>query len=456
MRLGSVVLQRSTLTDVFANPIRLVVVAFAAAVGVGTALLMTPVATETGEPADLVTALFTATSAVCVTGLVVVDTSTHWSTAGELVILGLIQVGGLGVMTTASVVALLIGSRLGIRASRLAEVEAQRGSPALGSLQLVRSVVRTALLFEVAVAVVLAVRLATAHGEPPGRAAYLGVFHAVSAFNNAGFALYADSLERFVADPVVCGAVALAIICGGIGFPVLWELRRAWRAPRRWSLHTRITVWGTAALLPLSTVVITAAEWSNDATLGAHPGPVRLLAGFFHATNTRTAGFNSVPVGDLHDESLLASTVLMVIGGGSGGTAGGIKVTTFLLLGFVLWAELRGERRVSVGGRTLPADVQRQALTVALLSVAAVVGSTYALLWMTDLPFGEVLFEAASAFGTVGLSTGITAGLPSGAQLLVAGLMFLGRLGPLTLGAALALRTRPRRVAYPEERPIVG
>ncbi len=445
------------LAQALAHPVRLVVAGFLGAVVVGTLLLMTPAATESSAHTGLVTALFTATSAVCVTGLVVVDTATHWSVFGEGVILLLIQVGGLGVMTLASLLALLIGNRLGVRASMLTEAESRRGGgDVAGAAQVVRGIVRTSLLFEAVVAVLLTLRFAIGYRESWGTAAYHGLFHAVSAFNNAGFALWPDSLERFETDPWVCLPIAFAIITGGLGFPVLMELRRRWRGPRSWSLHTKMTVWFSLALLVLGTVAITAGEWDNEQTLAPMSTPGKLLAGFFHSVNTRTAGFNSLPVGGLHPETLLSSDVLMFIGGGSGGTAGGIKVTTFLVLGYVLWAELRGERRVSAGRRRLPSDVQRQALTVALLSVAAVVGATWLLLLLSGLPFGAVMFEVISAFATVGLSTGITGQLPVGGQLVLTALMFIGRLGPLTLGAALALRSRPQRFAYPPERPIVG
>lgn len=445
------------LTQALGHPVRVVVGGFAAAILLGTALLRTPVASHSGESADLVTALFTATSAVCVTGLVVVDTAGYWSTFGEVTILLLIQIGGLGIMTLGSLFVIMIGSRLGMRASMLSSAEA-RTDPGTGRSprEVVLAVIRTSLLVEAALAAVLALRFALAYGQSPGAAAYHGIFHAISAFNNAGFGLRADSLEDFVGDPLVSLTIAAAIVLGGLGFPVLWELRREWRMPRLWSLHTRITVVGTALLLVLGAAVFTAVEWTNQATLGGLPAPQRLLAGFFHSVNTRTAGFNSLPTGELRPESLLASDVLMFIGGGSAGTAGGIKVTTFVILGFVLWAELRGETNVSIWRRRLPADVQRQALTVALLSVGAVVAGTWLLLALTPHPLEAVLFETISAFGTVGLSTGITAQLAAPAELVLTTLMFLGRVGPLTLGAALALRSRPRRYQFPEERAIVG
>jgi trk system potassium uptake protein len=431
------------------------VLGFGSALVVGALLLSLPVAAESGEGTPLVSALFTAGSAVCVTGLVVVDTATHWSTFGELVILGLIQLGGFGVMTLASLFGLLISGRLGLRTRLLAQAETKSVGPG-SARQVIVGVVRTSLIFELATAVVLTIRFATGYGESWGRAAYLGVFHAVSAFNNAGFALWATSLERFVADPWICMPIAIAVIAGGLGFPVLWELRRAWRKPRRWSLHTKLVIGVSVTLLVLGTVVVTVAEWANPGTLGPLSVPGKLLGGFFQAVMPRTAGFNSVNVGALHTETWLTMDVLMFIGGGSAGTAGGIKVTTFAILGFMIWAELRGESKVNVLRRRLPEDVQRQALAIALLSVGVVMACTWTLLVMTPFNLDRVLFEVISAFATVGMSTGITADLPAAAHVLLTMLMFIGRLGPLTLGAALALRSRARRYELPEERPIVG
>jgi trk system potassium uptake protein TrkH len=303
---------------------------------------------------------------------------------------------------------------------------------------------------------VLTARFAVGYDETFGRAAYHGVFHAVSAFNNAGFSLNADSMVGYVADPWVTLTVAVAIIIGGLGFPVVFELARSWRRPGTWSVMTRITVFLTVTLLALGTAVFTLAEYSNPATLGRLDAPAKLLAGFFHSVNTRTAGFNSVDVSALRPESLFTTDVLMFIGGGSAGTAGGIKVTTFGLLAFVIWSEMRGETRVHVGRRRVPEANQRQALTVALLGIGAVTVSTFLLLALTSHSFDRVLFEAVSAFGTVGLSTGITSDLPPGGALLLVALMFLGRTGPLTLASALALRERTRRFELPEERTIVG
>ncbi|WP_189214038.1 TrkH family potassium uptake protein [Actinokineospora fastidiosa] len=438
------------------HPARLVVVGFGVAVVVGAALLALPVATESGESAGLVTALFTATSAVCVTGLVVVDTESHWSAFGEVVVLGLIQAGGLGIMTLASLLGLLVARRMGLRLQLTAQAETK--TIGLGEVRaVVRRVLAISAVVELLTAVVLTTRFATGYDMPWGRAVYEGVFHAISAFNNAGFALYATSLTPFATDPWVNVPVMLALITGGLGFPVLFEIGRRLRGrTRRWSLHARITLTTYAALVVVGVVGITVIEWSNPDTLGPLGVGGKLLVGAFQGVTPRTAGFNTVDIGQLNSGSLLLTDFLMFIGGGSAGTAGGIKVTTFALLAFVIYTEVRGEPSVHVAGRRIAADVQRQAVTIALLAVGAVAAATLTLLLMTDFTLDAVLFEAVSAFATVGLSTGITASIPPAGQLLLVGLMFLGRVGPITLAAALALRERARRYELPEERPIVG
>ncbi|WP_245675715.1 TrkH family potassium uptake protein [Micromonospora halophytica] len=439
----------------FRHPAQVISTGFGAAVATGTALLSLPAATQSGHRAPLVDALFTATSAVCVTGLVTVDTGSYWSGFGQVVILLLIQAGGLGIMTLATLFTVLLSRRLGLRARFLAQAETRSLS-----LTDVRGVVRRIVLFslisEAVVAVVLTLRFATAYDESLGAAAYDGVFHAISAFNNAGFSTNVDSLVRYVTDPWINLTITGAVILGGLGFPVVFELLRCWRRPARWSVMTRLTVTLTATLLALGTLVFTLAEYANPRTLGPLSVPEKFLAGFFASTMTRTAGFNSVDIGAMRPESLLASDVLMFIGGGSAGTAGGIKVTTFGLLAFVLWSEMRGETHVNVGRRRIPPSNQRQALAVALLSATAVATATFVLVAITSYGLEPILFEVVSAFATVGLSTGITGSLPPQADLLLAVLMFAGRIGPLTLASALALRDRTRRYELPEERTIVG
>nr|WP_281259457.1 potassium transporter TrkG [Prauserella shujinwangii] len=429
--------------------------AFATVIAMGTLLLLLPAAAEPGAQTGFVTALFTATSAVCVTGLVVVDTPSHWSTFGELVILGLIQVGGLGIMTIASLLGLLVARRFGLRLQLTAQTETKALD--LGQVRrVVAGVVLISLAFEAVTSVVLAARLGLAYGYDTGQAVYFGVFHAISAFNNAGFALYPDSLMRFTTDAWICLPIIVAVVAGGLGFPVWVEIWRRRRGRKRWSLHAKITLLTTTALLVVGTVAISAAEWNNPETLGGLGIGGKLLAGLTHGVMPRTAGFNSLDIGQMESGALFVNDMLMFIGGGSAGTAGGIKVTTFALLAFVILAEIRGEPTVHVMGRRLTASTQRQALSVALLSVGAVVTGTLLLLTFTPFGLEAVLFEAVSAFGTVGLSTGITANVSTAGELVLTALMFLGRLGPITLASALALRERTRRYELPEERPIVG
>ncbi len=434
----------------------MVAAGFAVAIGIGTVLLMLPAASETGTVTSWVTALFTSTSAVSVTGLFVVDTPGYWSTFGELVILGLIQIGGFGIMTLASLLGLLVTRRLGLRMQRSAQAETKTFG--LGDVRrVVLGVIALSLFVEACTAVVLAARFVVGYGHSLGEAAYLGVFHAISAFNNAGFALYSDSLVGFATDPWICLPIVVAFVLGGLGFPVLFELgRHARRLQRRWSLHIRITLGAYAALAVIGTVAVTAIEWNNPETLGRYGAAGKLLAGFFQGMSPRTAGFNTVDVGAMQPASLLVTDVLMFVGGGSAGTAGGIKVTTFALLAFVMLAEIRGEPNVHVLGRKLPREVHRQALTVVLAGVGMVLLATLALLIMTPFKLDAVLFEATSAFGTVGLSTGITDDLSAGGQLILVVLMFAGRIGPVTFASALALRERGRRYDLPEERPVVG
>jgi trk system potassium uptake protein len=433
----------------------MVVAGFAGAIAVGTGLLLLPIARAGESGATFLEAWFTATSAVCVTGLIVVDTPDYWSGFGQGVIAGLIQVGGFGLMTSATLLVMVVTRRLRLR-TRL-QVAAETKALGLGDVRsVVVGVAKITLVFEASLAVILTARFVVGYDEPVGRATWLGVFHAVSAFNNAGFALFNDSLMGFASDPWIIAPIAIGFICGGLGFPVLIELRRHFRRVRQWSMHTKITVTMTAGLLAGGTVFMLASEWRNPATLAGMSLPDRLLNAFFSSATTRTAGFHSLDVESMTDGTWLGTVVLMFIGGGSASTAGGIKVTTVALLFFVILAEIRGERQVVVFDRQVIARVQRQALAVTLLGVAAVVTAALLLTEMTEHSLDRILFEVVSAFGTVGLSTGITPDLPPAGEVLIILLMFFGRLGPITLASALALRQRDRLYELPEGRPIIG
>lgn len=435
------------------HPARLVPLAFLGAIVIGAALLMLPVARAGDGSAPFLTALFTSISAVCVTGLIIEDTPLYWSMFGQVVIMGLFQIGGFGIMTGATLLGLLVSQRLrlGTRLVAQAETRSLGLGDVVGVLKLVLAVT---VVVELLVAAMLAARLHLAYGEPWGLSLWNGLFHAVSAFNNAGFSTYSDSLTRFVVDPLVLIPIMLAVVLGGLGFPVLYEMHRERGGWTRWSVHTKITLAGTAFLLLAGTLAILAYEWHN--TLAPLAADGKLLAAVFHSVSARTAGFNSVDVGTMRPETLAVHYMLMFIGGGSAGTAGGIKVTTFFMLGFVVWAEVRGAQDATAFRRRIAVDAQRQALTVALLGAAVLAFATLALQSLTDLPLSAVLFETISAFATVGLSTGITADLPPAGQAILMALMFIGRVGTITVATALALRSRQTPFRYPEEHPIVG
>jgi trk system potassium uptake protein len=358
-------------------------------------------------------------------------------------------------MAGATLLGLMISRRL--RLGRRLVVQAETKSLTLGDVKSVlRTVLGVTVVFEAAVALIVILRLHTAYGEPWGSAIWNGLFHAVSAFNNAGFSTYSDSLVGFALDPLILLPLCAAIIVSGLGFPVINELQAEWRTPDRWSIHAKLTVIGTAGLLVAGFLAVLVAEWNNGATIGDLPTAGKVLNAFTHSVMSRTAGFNAVDVGQMRAETLLFTDGLMLIGGGSAGTAGGIKVTTFLLLGVVVWAEVRGRSDVTIFRRRICPDVQRQALTVVLMAVGLVGLATLAILSMTTVPLDRVLFEVVSAFATVGMSTGITAALPPGAQAILIALMFVGRVGTITVAAALALRARHVPYRYPQERPIVG
>lgn len=438
------------------HPASVLALAFLATIVLGTALLMLPWASASGEGAPWLTALFTATSAVCVTGLVVVDTGTYWSPLGQGLVMALFQLGGFGMMTSATLMGLLIGGQMKLRTRLLLQSETHALS--LGD---VRSVARMVLVVTVVceggVALWLAARLAIKTDMGWSQALWHGAFHSVSAFNNAGFSTWSDGVMGHVTDGWMLAPLMLAIVVGGLGFPViteLWANRRKRHA--RWSVHTTLTVWGSAALVLLGTLALWLVEHDNPRTLAPLGFADQWLAALFTSVSARTAGFNAVDIGALELESLMLHCVLMFIGGGSAGTAGGVKVTTVFLLLLIVWSEIRGRADVELRGRRIATPVQRQALSILLLSGAAVSLGLLVIIPMTELPLDKLMFEVVSAFATVGLSTGITADLPPGAQGVIIALMYTGRVGVVTLALALAINQVPRAYRYPEEKPIVG
>ena len=437
------------------HPAQVIVFSFGALIATATILLATPLAWAGDGSASLLAAAFTATSAVCVTGLTVTDPSS-WSHTGQVIILVLIQLGGIGIMTLASTVVVFFSRRLALRSRLIALTET---GAELGQLRSVlKGVVLVTVAAETFFAVVLATRFFLTYDVGFGRAVWWGVFHSVSAWNNAGFALFGDSLSGFSGDVWILGPVAVAVFVGALGLPVMVDLRQHGHHHRRWSLHTKLTMVTTVVLVIAGAVLFLAFEWHNQGTIENMPVEDKVLNGLFASVMPRTAGFNSVDLAAMESPTTLMHTLLMFIGGGSGSTAGGIKVTTFAVLILIVWSELQGHADTNAFRRRIPLAVQRQAVAVATVAMASIFGVTFLLFALVPegTPELTVLFEAFSAFGTVGLSEGVTPHLDSVGKLLIIFLMFLGRLGPLTLGTALVFNTRERLYRLPEDRPIIG
>ncbi len=439
----------------FRDPVQLIPLLFLAAIVAGTILLWLPIATDDGSQTAFLTALFTSTSAVAVTGLITVDTATYWSPFGKGVILLLFQVGGFGIMTAATLFGLMAGRGFGLRERMATQVERSRLD--VGDA---RSVLKLVLIItlsvEAIVAAILTTRLMVSYEYQFGEALWHGTFHAVSAFNNAGFSSYSDSVMGFQSDPVVLLPIMFAVILTALGFPVMQDLRAHKLRWRRWTLHTKITVSGTIILLIGGFAAILAMEWTNPDTLGPMDMGSKLLNAAFHSVMPRTAGFNSLDVGSFRDETLMTNYFLMFVGGGSAGTAGGIKITTFAVLFAVVLSEIFRRRDAGLFGRRFGHSIERQALTVVVLAGTLIFAATTYLAIITPLAFEDLLFEAISAFSTVGLSTGVTGELPPSGQIVIIALMFIGRVGTITVATALALGGDPRPYRYPEENPIVG
>jgi potassium uptake TrkH family protein len=446
---------RSTIDDAARHsPARLALSVFGLVIMVFTGLLSVPAATTSGHRAPFVDALFTATSAVCVTGLVTVDTATFWSTFGQVVIITGVGVGGLGILTLASLLGLMVSRRLNLTQRIIAASETK--ATQLGEVgALLRAVIVTSLVIEVMVALVLFPRyLILDHNL--GSAAWHAWFYALSSFNNAGFVIDENGLMTYAGDLWITLPIALAVFVGSLGFPVVLVLSSRWRRPATWPLHTKITLTTTLVLLALAVVSIGAFEWTNPHTLGPMSTGDRIGASIFSGVMPRSGGFNVVDVGEMRPSTWFLTDLFMFVGGGSASTAGGIKVATLAVLLLAALAEARGDHDIEAFSRRIPPGTVRLAVAVLLAGLTLVFTGTLALLMLTGYNLDRVLFEVISAFGTVGLSTGVTSHLPDGAKYVLSVLMFAGRTGSMTLAAALALRERRRMFRLPEERPIVG
>ena len=418
------------------------------------ALLSLPQAAADGARTPLHDAVFTAVSAMTVTGLVTVETATHWSFFGQLVILAGVQVGGLGIVTIALLLSRAVTHKLGVRGRIMAQQGV--GTDKLGEVQ---SLLRIVVLTTFAVEAVLALALVPAFAVREGSLAsgtWHGVFYAVSAFNNAGFVTHEGGLAQFGTDPFIVVPLMVGVFVGSLGFPVFLVLMVHRARFRRWTLHAKLTVTVTTGLLVVGAVVWMLLEWSNPATIGDLPAGEKVVQGLFASTMMRSGGFALVDTAASHPITLLATDALMFVGGGSASTAGGIKVTTIALLFLAIAAEGKGDKHVRVFRRTVPEAALRVAISVIFLGATLVLAATALIMTVSDEPLDRILFEVISAFATCGLSVGLSQELEPFGKYVLAALMIAGRVGPIGLASALAVRRRTLLYDYPRDTPVIG
>lgn len=436
------------------SPPLTLVMGFAAMVSIGTVLLALPISSRSGQWTSFVDALFTSTSAVCVTGLAVVDTLDYWNFFGQLVILILVQLGGFGFMTSATFFLMVIGRRIGLRERLL--IRESVGVPQLGGLlRITIGMGIFTISAEVIGAAVFFFRFSK--DFTTGEAIWKSIFQSVSAFNNAGFDIFGGfrSMTDYHTSPLVVLTTSALVVLGGISFLALRDVTIN-RSLKKLSIDTKIILSFTILLLLLGTAMVAAMEFTNYETLGAMPLPEKIMNAFFQSVTSRTAGFASFSTANMTDYALFFTMLLMFIGGASGSTAGGIKVNTFGMIIATIWDSLRGKEYPGVFGREFINQQIFRALAVIMLSLSVVTFITFWLEATEGLPLLKVLFETVSAFGTTGLSTGITPGLSTAGRILIAFTMFLGRLGPLTLTLALIARQKPTLYRYPKEVMRIG
>ncbi len=439
------------------KPAQILVIGFLAIIFIGGVLLNLPIASQSGKSVGFIDAMFTATSAVCVTGLAVVDTGTHWSLFGKSVILTLIQVGGLGFMTMATMMAIVLGKKISLK-ERLIIQEALNQNSLSGLVRFSKHIVILTFIVEGLGALFLSFRFIPQFGWSTGIA--YSIFHSISAFCNAGFDLIGNGrgLTPYVSDPIVSLVIIFLIIIGGIGFSVVTDLitKKRWN---KFFFHTKMVLLITTGLLVLGFVGFTVLEWSNPDTLGSLTTGNKLLAGFFQSTTTRTAGFNTVDFGSMTTASKILTIMLMFIGGSPASTAGGIKTTTFGIIMVTVISVIRGKEETEFFKRRISWNIVNRAITLAIIGILLVI-STSMIISITDsqFQFMDLFFEAVSAFGTVGLSLGITSQLSTFAKLLIMFLMFAGRVGILTIAFALAHKQNKTvsDIRYPQGKIMIG
>jgi trk system potassium uptake protein len=436
------------------EPARVLVLGIMAIVLLGSLLLNLPIASREGESIGFINALFTAASAVSVTGLVVVNTAEHWTVFGKVVIIVLIQAGGLGFMTLATLIALILGKKIGLR-DRLIIQEQLNQFSLSGVVKLTKYVIMSTFAIELLGAFLLATRFVPIYGWGNGIA--FSLFHAISAFCNAGFDITGSSMELYVGDPIIILTLSLLVIMGGLGYTVFLDMARK-KTLKRASLHTKMVFRVNALLLLTGFVFIMIVEYNNPSTFGNLSFNDKVLASIFQTVITRTAGFNSVNIGGIKSATALFFIILMFIGGSPSSTAGGIKTTTFGVLMATIASIVKGKEDVEIMSKRIPTFLVFRALAVTMVSMSFVLFMTMVLTLTETHNFIDVMFEVTSAFATVGLSRGITPDLSDYGKLIITVTMFVGKVGPLTLAFALAKRHKQYdgKIRYPEDKLMVG
>lgn len=431
------------LKKIHMSPPQVLSITFLVAIFFGAILLYLPVSTT--APISFLDALFTATSATTVTGLAVVSTGNDFTLFGQTVIMVLMQIGGLGLMTFAILIVMLLGKKIGLRGRILIQQSFNQYSLG-GMIRLVRIILLFTFGIEALAAAFLAVRWVPEYGW--GFGLFTSAFHAVSAFNNAGFSLWDDSLSAYVGDPVVNIIITMLFITGGIGFTVLYDM---WGAKefRQLSLHSKVMLTGTLAVNLFAMLFLFVSEYGNMETLGALPLGDKLWASYFQAVTPRTAGFNSIDIGSMETGSIVLISLLMFIGAGSASTGSGIKLTTFLVIILVTASYLNGKKEAVIFNRAIPSHLLERSLAIVFISMTAVFTGILILSYTENAPFEWIVFEAFSAFGTVGLSMGLTGELSVFGKIVIMMLMFIGRVGPVTLAFALA-RQHKEPIRHPK------
>ncbi len=441
------------------SPFKILALGFATVILTGAILLTLPLATTDGTMTSFLDAVFTATSAVCVTGLVVVDTGTYWSVFGQVVILILIEIGGLGFMAMSTTFAMILGKRISLR-ERLIMQEAYNTFSLQGVINHVRYMLFFTLSVQFTGALVLMTQFMPKYGT--GKGIYFGLFHAISAFNNAGIDLIGNytSVTVFNTNKVILITLGLLINIGGLGYLVWREIIQGYRLKiklRNFSLQAKVVMTISSILLVGGTIFILIFEWNNPATMAHMSWPDKVTNAFFSATTPRTAGFNSISTSDMSPAGKLITMAYMFIGGSPGSTAGGVKTTTFGIVIFTLLSVLKGREDTEVFKRRLPRATVYRAMAIFMLGITIVIMGVMVLsISENGASFEVILYEVLSAFGTVGLSQGLTPTLSVAGKITIAIIMYLGRVGPLTVMLALAGRQQNVKIKYPEGKLLIG